>query len=117
MPESVTYLVAKGRLREAKEILQAAAKLNGIRLPAEYDLTGEDEKLLGTGITDVPESSGDIKCESSVVNAMYAVWRSTGGVVIRLELITSTHYWLSRDPKMVLTSIAKCRIPATWNKQ
>ena len=112
MPESVTYLVAKGRLREAKEILQAAAKLNGIRLPTEYDLTPEDEKLLGTGMTEVPDSSGDTKCGSAVRNAMHAVWRSTGGVVIRLELIKLTHYWLSRDPKMVLTSIAKAAILA-----
>ena len=67
MPETVTYLVAKGRLREAKEVLQAAAKLNGIRLPAEYDLSPEDEKMLSAGVTDVSESPTEARRSSAVV--------------------------------------------------
>ena len=65
MPETVTYLVAKGRLREAKEVLQAAAKLNGIRLPAEYDLSPEDKKMLSAGVTDVLESPTEARRRSS----------------------------------------------------
>ena len=83
MPESVTYLIAKGRLREAKEILQAAAKLNGIRLPAEYDLSPEDEKMLSVGVTDVPEPPPQVRRRSSVANAVYAARRSSVGVAVR----------------------------------
>ena len=46
IPESIPWLVAKNRFKEAKEILKKAAKFNGIELPIEFQLSGEDTTLL-----------------------------------------------------------------------
>ena len=85
LPESIPYLVAKGRLREAKEILQAAAKMNNVQLPPEFDLSPEDEKLLNAGVTDIPEPAPAApgRRRSSVVDAVYAARRSSVGVAVR----------------------------------
>ncbi len=44
--ESIPWLVAKGRIRQAKEILEKAANMNKVTLPDKYKLTEEEEKLL-----------------------------------------------------------------------
>ena len=46
MPESIPWLVAQGRIREAKQILASAARMNKVTLPKEFQLTEEDEQLL-----------------------------------------------------------------------
>ena len=46
IPESIPWLVAKNRFKEAKEILKKAAKFNGIELPKEFQLSEEEEALL-----------------------------------------------------------------------
>ena len=44
--ESIPWLVAKGRIRDAKKILEKAARWNNVELPEKYRLTEEEEQLL-----------------------------------------------------------------------
>ncbi len=44
--ESIPWLVAKGRIREAKQILERAARWNKVQLPEKYRLTIEEERML-----------------------------------------------------------------------
>ena len=44
--ESIPWLVAKGRIRNAKKILEKAARWNNVELPEKYKLTEEEEQLL-----------------------------------------------------------------------
>jgi len=46
MDESMPYLVAQGRFREAKQILAKAAKFNKVTLPKEFALTEEELDIL-----------------------------------------------------------------------
>ena len=70
LPESIPYLVARGRLREAKEVLNKAAKFNGITLPKEFQLSEEDEQLLGDAPAPRKDSGAMQRRRSSVALAV-----------------------------------------------
>jgi len=57
MDESMPYLVANGRIREAKLVLAKAAKFNKVKLPKEFELTEEELDILNES----PKKDGDEK--------------------------------------------------------
>jgi len=88
VPESIPWLVAKRRVKEAKQILQKAAKFNGVELPAEFRLSEEEAALLQNG------KKNDVKSNEEKPSVSVRIRNKAGSMFKRKPKEKSADYTL-----------------------